>query len=222
MAVTWVATIEAIEAAAAKGATLLVSHEGLDYPALMEVRSGADLVQRKRELLDAHGMALMRCHDVWDRMPEVGIPDAWAEFLGFEAEPRPVESYYRVCLVGERPARELAGAILGKVRALGQRSVRIFGPPDAEVSRMAVGTGAITNAGLMHELGADCILATDDGMWSTTWGVWALDLGIPVLCVSHATAELPGMMKLAEYLAEMYPDTPCGYVPCGFPPATVS
>ena len=112
---------------------------------------------------------------------------------------------------------ELANEILARVRPLGQNAVGMMGNPDKQVTRMAVGTGAITRLPDMYELGADVILATDDGTHTTYCGLWSVDLDIPVLTVNHGTAELPGMMRLADYLKTIFPDVRSEYLPCGFP-----
>ncbi len=220
IATMWIPSVEAIRAAAAMGLNVIITHEPAFYPSYPGFQSTYDLRLKKRGLLDELGIVLLRCHDTWDRMPEVGIPDAWAEWLGFETEPRPVESYYRICLTGGMTADELAAQVADKVRPLGQESVWIFGPRDAAVHRMAVGTGAITHIPEMFALDADCILATDDGVNSWTGGLWSVDSGVPMLYVNHACAELPGMMKMADYLRELYPQVPVEYLPCGFPPGS--
>ncbi len=163
-------------------------------------------------------MVLLRCHDTWDRMPDVGIPDAWAEWLGFPTEPRPVHSFYRVCLAGGLTVRMLAERIRARVEPLGETCVRVLGDPDQRVHRFTVGTGAITHLPSMYELDADAILATDDGMDMWNGGLWALDLGAPILIVNHATAEKPGMMAMASYLRGVFPDVPVEYVDVAFPP----
>jgi len=221
IATGWIATNEAIRRAAEEGLNLFISHEGIFYDRI-EGESVERLADEKRKLLDAHGMVVMRCHDVWDRMPEYGIPDAWAEFLGFETEPRPLESFYKICLVGDLTARQLAEAVFKRVRELGQESVSIFGDPDKPVSRMAVGTGAITRLPVMHELNADVILATDDGMSWTQGGHWAADLGVPVLIVHHGIAEYPGMIAMADYLPKQFPDIPAKYIEASYQWAVVS
>jgi len=220
IATTWIASFQAIEAAHAAGANLLITHEPTFYPNYPGFRSAYDLRLKKRDLLTKLSMVVMRCHDTWDRMPGVGIPDAWADFLGFEAEPRPTDRYYKVCLV-EGTAGEVARAVQERTSQFGADPVRLFGDGDAKVTRMAVGTGAITRVPQMFQLGADCVLCTDDGMNSWTGGLWAVDSGVPVICVNHATAEIPGMMKMAEYLAATFPGMNAQYVACGLPPSSV-
>ncbi len=67
------------------------------------------------------------------------------------------------------------------------------------------------------ELGADLVLATDDGISTTASGLWSLDLGVPMLIINHATAELPGMRALAGYVEREFPGVPVHYLPCEFP-----
>jgi len=217
IAVTWLATDAVLSRAAELGLNFVIAHEGAFYPDFSDAKSEQRHFERKRTLLKDKGLTLMRCHDTWDRMPSVGIPDAWADFLGFPSEPRQLESFYKLCNVQGCTVADVAGRVLEKTKPLGQAVVNIIGDLRQNVSRMAVGTGAITRLPDMYELGADCILATDDGTHTTYCGLWSLDLGIPVLTVSHATAELPGMMAMVPYIKLKFPGVKVEYLPCGFP-----
>jgi len=221
IATGWIATNEAIRRAADEGLNLFISHEGIFYDRLDD-ESVQRMADEKRKLLDECGMVAMRCHDTWDRMPDFGIPDAWAAWLGFETEPRPLESFYKICLVGDMTVRELAAAVFERVRELGQESVSVFGDPEKRVSRMAVGTGAITRFPVMQELNPDVILATDDGMSWTQGGHWAADLGVPLLIVHHGVAEYPGMMAMVDYLQKEFPDIPTKYIEASYQWSVVS
>ncbi|MFC1734668.1 Nif3-like dinuclear metal center hexameric protein [Candidatus Hydrogenedentota bacterium] len=217
IATAWIPSNKAIKQVAEKGFNLFIVHEPSFYPRY-EGSSGVDeLIREKRALLDERGITLMRCHDTWDRMPEYGIPDAWATFLGFPTEARPVESFYKTCLLDSLTVEEAASAILEKVRSLGQDTVLIFGDRTRKVKRMAIGTGAITNLPKMHELGVDAILATDDGTNSVTGGLWSMDMDVPFLTVNHATAEKPGMQMMATYLTKVFPEIPAEYVDVDLP-----
>lgn len=213
----WIPTNRAIRQAAEKGVNLFITHEPAFYHGYRRSSSAEELVGKKEALLDSLGMTLLRCHDTWDRMPQVGIPDAWAEWLGFETEQRPVESFYKICLLGDVTVEEAAGRVAERVAELRQPTVLIFGDRSRRVARMAVGTGAITHLPTMYELGADLILATDDGMNFWDGGLWAADLGLPLLIVNHCTAEKPGMMAMARYLKGLHPDLPVEYIDVEFP-----
>jgi len=213
----WIPTNRAIREAGEKGLNLFVTHEGAFYYRWAETDAVAPMVAAKKDLLDRYDMTVLRCHDTWDRMPEVGIPDAWASWLGFDTEPRPTESFYKVCLLGGMTVAEAADRVLEKVRPLGQETIFFLGDRDRQVQRMAVGTGAITNLPAMNELGVDLILATDDGMNMWMGGQWAVDADVPVIVVNHATAEKPGMMAMAGYLRERFPDVPVAYIDAEIP-----
>ena len=214
---TWLATNNHLRKAAELGLNFVIAHEGAFYPQYQGTPSGDRSHEEKRRLIDELGITLMRCHDTWDRMPEYGIPDAWAAFLGFPTEARPVESFYKICLVDGMTVEEVAQAVMAKTHELGQRTCGIIGDSTTNVSRMAVGTGAITRLPEMYELGADIILATDDGIPTTGAGLWSLDLGVPVLVVNHATAELPGMIAMVDYIQHHFPGVRAEYLGSEFP-----
>lgn len=218
IAVAWIPTNEAIQKAGDAGCDLFITHELAFYEGYEGLPSVDNEIKKKKGLFDQYGISVLRCHDTWDRMPEFGIPDAWADHLGFPSEDRPVESFYKICLTGEMTVEQLARRVLEKVRPLGQDSVHIFGDKSKKISRLAVGTGAITRLHHMHALGADVVLATDDGMtYWTRGGNWAGDTGLPVLVVNHATSEKPGMQAMAEYLPTVFPDIPVEYFDVAFP-----
>jgi putative NIF3 family GTP cyclohydrolase 1 type 2 len=221
IAVAWIASNAALQEAAEKGLNLFISHEPCFYGRSEERPPAQELARKKRAFMDRHSITLLRCHDTWDRMPEIGIPDAWGDFLGFETEPRPVESFYKICLMEETTVEDAARRILEKVKPLGQDCVMILGDRQKRISRMAIGTGAISNPVMMFALNPDCILIVDDTINTPGNGHWAIDQGIPLLIVSHPVAEYPGMMAMARYLQEKFPGTPVEYLSVAFPYSTI-
>lgn len=91
----------------------------------------------------------------------------------------------------------------------------VFGDLRQKVSRMAVGTGAIINLVAMRKLGADVVLATDDGINSQSSSFWAIDALIPLLVVNHATSEIPDMRAMANYLKVKFSGLPVAQVKLG-------
>jgi hypothetical protein len=83
------------------------------------------------------------------------------------------------------------------------------------ISRLALGTGAITNYREMYSMGADALLVTDDGTKFVEYSQWSLDSDVPLIIVSHPTAEEPGMRTLARYIQEKFPDVPVTEIPVG-------
>ena len=217
IAVGWMPTAGALDEARRRGANVFVTHEPLyvsDPDPAKSVGPDHPWV-RKKAWLDKTGMVVYRCHDVWDDFPEIGIHGAWAQWLGFAGKPLAMQKWYEVHPTEETTLGGLARRILKKVRPLGQDVVHLVGDPETKVSRIALGTGAITNYAVMRGMGADCLLLTDDGtrLWESAQ--WSFESGIPLLLVNHATAEEPGMMTLVEYLAEQFPEVLVHHIPVG-------
>jgi len=228
IAVAWIATNFAIEKAGKKGLNLFITHESSFYnfnyyeiDSFNNTPDGKNLITKKKKLLDNYGITLIRCHDVWDRMPGFGICDKWAEFLGFKTEKRPVESYYKICLIDNLTLDELAELIVNKVKLLGQDSVKVMGDGNRIIRRMAIGTGAVTAFDEMYKFKPDVILATEDGMNHWSAGLLALDLEMPIIIVNHAISEIPGMKALAGCLQNHFSKIPVEYINTTFPYRTL-
>ena len=170
---------------------------------------------KKTEWLKSHNLVVMRCHDVWDDFPEIGIHGAWAKWLGFEDPPVSSQKFYEVHKVDNLTLQQVAENIAAKVKNLGQECVHFIGDPDQAVTRIALGTGAITSYRVTVHMGADCLLLTDDGtrLWES--GQWAEDTGIGLIVVNHATSEEPGVRALAQYLQEQFSDIPVSMIERG-------
>lgn len=213
IAVGWQSLQAALEEAHKKGCNLFITHEPTFYSHMDDdaVLKESAPARRKRAFLDRTGMVVYRCHDVWDVFPKLGIVDAWSEFLEL-GQPIATDKYYNLHQLPSTTVWELAQRIAFRVRPLGQQCVHLIGHKSQMVSRLAVGTGAITNVRRMVELGADVVLATDDGLSVWRDGAWMADMELPVLIVNHMTAEIPGLRKLAEYLAQQFPGVKVEFV----------
>ena len=213
IAVAWQSLQSALEEAHQKGCNLFVTHEPTFYSHMDD--DGALLAtepaRRKSAFLDRTGMVVYRCHDAWDIFPELGIVDAWSQFLGL-GQPLTKAKYYNLHQVPRTTAWELTNRIARRVSGLGQQAVQLVGNKWQTVNRLAVGTGAITQVRRMVELGADVVLASDDG--TTLWrdAAWMQDLQVPLLLVNHMTSEISGLLRLADYLEERFPGVPVHFV----------
>jgi len=160
-------------------------------------------------------MVVYRCHDFWDIIPKIGVLDSWSKFLGFTDEPVKKTRYYNAHNLPEKSTLgPLVEQIAHKVSTLGQDVVSFVGDPDSEVTRIAVGTGAITKFSDMFLLGADVLVLADDGTWLWESAAWSVDVGVPIMLVNHATAEEPGIRNLAEYVRKNFP-VPMHFIPQG-------
>lgn len=214
IAVAWMSYFDALREAVAKGCNLFVTHEPTFYNHTDTDQSvfAFEIARRKKAFIEENGLTIIRCHDVWDRVPQIGIPDAWGRYLGWTKVVRQ-QTFYRVYELPPTPAGELARQIAGKVAPLGQCGVQLIGPADKTVRTVAIGTGAITSLRTMlTDLKADLALCTDDGFTYWSDGAMALDMGYPVILVNHPCAEEIGMAQLANHLREKYPTVPVHHI----------
>jgi putative NIF3 family GTP cyclohydrolase 1 type 2 len=214
IAVGWMSYTRALEEAARLSCNLFITHEPTFYDHWdrdEEVLS-RPRTQAKAAKIRELGMTILRCHDLWDQYPGIGIPDSWGRKLGL-GEPVDGEGYYRVYDGGARSAREIAQDIAAHVKDLGQEAVQLIGSGDAPVRRIVIGTGAITPFyEMITRFEADLAVCTDDGF--TWWrdGAFAIDNDLPVVVVNHPVAEIHGMELLAEHLAGRFGNVPVRFI----------
>ncbi len=223
IAVTWLATNSVIKKASDMGCNFVISHEGAFYPNFLQFNSEKEHHKQKHCLMDELGVVLFRCHDTLDRMPNYGVRDRWADFLGFDVQPCNIDSFYKLSKVGNLSVEKIAKLICDKTSQLGQPTIKVISNnTTAKIGSLVSGTGAITELAKMQEMGAELIIATEDGIHSTYCGLWALDLDISVIVVEHSVSELPGMFGLVQLLNENFPDIFVEYIPCEFPSREVN
>ena len=224
IAVAWQSQWPALKAAHAAGCNLFITHEPTFYvhrdddPGVYQ----DEHLDAKRAWLEASGMVVYRCHDVWDIVPEHGVRDSWARGLGLSdvlaEDPRRYYGLYRIEPVS---VRGLAEQLAPRLQDVGQYAVQVVSDAACTVRHLAIGTGAACRVPAMAALRApdgaapDALLVTDDGMRFWADGSWAIDRGIPLLVVNHASAEEWGMRSLATYLQERFPSVPVRYFPQG-------
>ena len=214
IAVGWMSYLDALQEAVARGCNLFVTHEPTYYnhPDTDQSVFSFEVARRKKAFIEDNGLTIIRCHDVWDRVPGMGIPDAWGQYLGWTKVVKE-QTFYRVYELPPTTAGEIAKHVAGKVAPLGQKGVQLVGPADKLVRTVAIGTGAITSLRTMiADLQADLALCTDDGFTYWSDGAMATDMGYPVIVVSHPCSEEIGVLRLAEHLRERYPTVPVHHI----------
>jgi hypothetical protein len=215
IAVGWMSYRWALEKALALGCNTFVTHEPTYYthhdddPRFFRL----DAARAKRQFIEENELVILRCHDLWDQVPEVGIPDSWAGWLGL-GEAIAGEGYFRAYDVTGRTAGEVARQVAARTRPFGQPAVQLIGRPEAPVTRVAIGTGAITPfLSFVIDLKADLAICTDDGIRYWQDGGYAIDTGIPLIVVHHAVSEEAGMINLARTLNAAFPEVPVHHIP---------
>jgi putative NIF3 family GTP cyclohydrolase 1 type 2 len=217
LAVSWMSTLRALQEAQSRRCDLFVTHEPTFYshydndPSFDSDRSTIE----KRRFLKETGMVVYRCHDVWDRVPEIGILDSWAKALGFAGKPVAAETYYAVYAMPESSVDEFARKTAKRLKAFGQEAVQVVGDGKTKIRKVAIGTGAITEVKEMCHLGADAAVITEVTYWRDVR--WAQDMGFPLFIVEHSVSECPGLENLAGHLREKFPGVRVEYIQEGCP-----
>ncbi|MGE5294205.1 MAG: hypothetical protein ACM3VT_05200, partial [Solirubrobacterales bacterium] len=82
IAVAWMSYFDALREAVAKGCNLFVTHEPTYYNHTDTDQSvfAFEIARQKKAFIEDNGLTIIRCHDVWDRVPGIGIPDAWGQY----------------------------------------------------------------------------------------------------------------------------------------------
>ncbi|NCO43267.1 MAG: hypothetical protein COZ06_21775 [Armatimonadetes bacterium CG_4_10_14_3_um_filter_66_18] len=217
--VTWISSFAAVRAAVERGCEALITHEPTFYVHAAELANlpDSDTARQKRAFLEATGLVVLRCHDVWDRVPKIGIPWAWARFLELGADPVAIgmAGYQHRYDLAPVTVDELARRIAAKTATLGEPFVQVVGDGAREVSKVGIGTGCCCSIPAYLELGCDVSVVCDDG--STYWAnlQCAADSDHPVIRVNHGTSEEPGMVTLTQYVNDNLPGVTAEHLPHG-------
>ena len=213
--VGWFASIDDLRAAVELGCDLFVTHEPTfwRHDPDLELRRKDEPGKTKAEFLDETGLVILRCHDVWDNWPKIGIRDSWADWLGL-GEPVALSDHPWHAAYDIEPTslRDFARYVAEKIAPLGEDSVQVMGDPDRIVTRPAVGVGCGGPDKDMVDKGADVLIVCYDGA-----GYWyarerLAELGVAIITVEHGTSEMPGLMNLAKYLGETFSELTVHYL----------
>ena len=224
IAVGWMSYFKDLKKAVDLGCNLFITHEPTFYDhrdndeSLFEF----EIIKEKKEFIETHELSIIRCHDVWDLVPDIGVRDAWATFLGFTNEvqvskdmvyPR-FQKYCAAYTIPNVKAGILAQNIARKLLTFGEDAVLFVGPKEKIVNRVAIGTGAITPfLHMVRDLQADVAICSNDGMRFWRDAALAIDMDYPLIVVDHACSEEFGIRKLAEHVSETFPNIPVYHIP---------
>jgi putative NIF3 family GTP cyclohydrolase 1 type 2 len=221
IAVAWQSYTWALEKAVHLGCNVIISHEPTFYNHFdkHEDKYYTQLpgFGEKKQFIEDKSLIIIRCHDLWDQMPEIGITDSWAKLLGLSnAVIR--DGYYQVYEIPETSVNHFAKQMAASIKPLGQDGVEVIGPLDKLVRRVGIGTGAI--AGLyefVSKYHVDLAVCTDDAFSYWRDGEYAIDQQIPVIVANHAVSEEIGIQNLARHLKKEFPMIPVHHIPQGCP-----
>jgi putative NIF3 family GTP cyclohydrolase 1 type 2 len=214
--VTWMSTFAKVREALARGCELLITHEPTFWIHANELATleawPADSIkrqaaERKRRFIEQSGLVILRVHDAWDAMPEIGIPWAWAKHLGLAGKPAAMieHGFQQRHDIGPVPLDEFARRVAARTALLGEPAVQVVGPSDKLVSKVGIGTGCYCDLEAFHRMGCDVSVICDDSNWYWQWVQFAADNDHCIIRVNHGTSEEPGMITLTKYINDTLP-----------------
>jgi putative NIF3 family GTP cyclohydrolase 1 type 2 len=164
-----------------------------------------ETIDKKIKWITENGLVIIRCHDVWDKIADIGIPYAFGNALGFDNEDIiRKDTYYNVYRTDPAPAIDVARMIASKLEGVGQPGVAFYGDENHMVRSVGVGTGCICNPVEFMHLAPDLFIAIDDSVRTWVQTTWAEDTGKPLVVVNHGTSEEFGIQMLNEHLKNAF------------------
>ncbi|MFC1996313.1 Nif3-like dinuclear metal center hexameric protein [Chloroflexota bacterium] len=200
--VTWMPNMKALGYAVENGYELIICHEPTFWNHFDDIPAASPRTTEKAAFIQENNLTILRNHDCWDRWPDVGIPWAWAYFLGIEGQPVKFgqdgyQQRYDILVI---TLGDFASQIAGMCATIGESQVQVTGDLNQPISKIGIGTGCACDIETFIQMDCDCSIVCDDG--STYWSniQMAEDIGHPVIRVNHGTSEEPGMITLTQYI----------------------
>ncbi|HUU53279.1 MAG TPA: Nif3-like dinuclear metal center hexameric protein [Armatimonadota bacterium] len=223
--VTWMSTFENVREAIAHSCGMLITHEPTFWVHADELAAvaswPADSIRRrtaehKRRLIEERGLVVLRIHDAWDAMPDIGIPYAWARHLGLGDTPaaRSANTFQHRYDIEPMTLDSLAGRIASRTAELGESAVQVIGPPDQIIFKVGIGTGCYCDIQVFHQLDCEASIICDDSNWYWEGIAFAADSDHSIIRVNHGVSEEPGMITLTQYINDTLPIS-AEYIPHG-------
>lgn len=214
IAVAFMPTLAVIERAIAKGANLIVAHEGLYFSHYHGEQLYGDtaVCREKMRRIEAAGIAVYRCHDYWHRVTPDGVTEGLVQSLGWGAY---VRDRQQIDTLVELPPTTLSEVAMHVKERLGISYLRLMGDPGQIVRRIIVLSGyrggGSTLIPRLEQAAADLVIYGEGPEWETPEYVRDaryLGQAKSLLVLGHAESEAPGMAALAVRLGEVFPALP--------------
>lgn len=218
IAITFLATCDAIEQAANLGANLLITHEPTFYnhPDQTDWLKDSPVYDSKRKLAEEKRLVIWRFHDYLHSIPPDRTVTGLLRELNWEATGTSELPF--VCTIAPMKFQELGLYIKHK---LGLQMIRMVGDPMSTCERIAVLPGfppAEWQIGNLRT--ADVLIAGEIHEWETSEYVRDANyngLNKGLIVIGHAASEEPGMRAIIPWLQERLPEVPIQFISSGSP-----
>ena len=220
IAITFLATCDIIEQAAAKGCNFIITHEPTFYNHLDQTDWLANdpVYQHKRDLINKHNMVVWRCHDYIHSHKPDGIMEGMKKQLGWESYQSSDKPY-----LYELPSmtlQELADQLKTKFNI---PKLLAVGDPDLPCKTVAFSMGAPGGQSQMRMAAAsrpDVLICGEINEWETNiYFKDANHAGIKsaMVLLGHRFSEEAGMHTVEGWVNDWYPQVETHFISCKEP-----
>ncbi len=220
VATTFLANMDVLKKAKAKGLNLIITHEPTFYDHRDNTeRYGNDpIVKAKQQYIKDNDLIVWRFHDHWHRTSPDGIYKGMTAKLQLDQYSRDGSQYdYDIPKISLKDL----GSKLEKL--FDQSTIRVVGDLDMEVSQVSLVLGAAGANAQIKSLQRDdveVVIVGEVPEWETVEYIRdATSLGHKkaLILLGHANSEEAGMEYCAEWLKTFIKDVPIEFIPAGDP-----
>lgn len=220
IATTFLATLDVLKRAKAKGLNFVITHEPTFYNHLDQTEQyGADpIVAAKQKYIEDNGLIVWRFHDHWHRTNPDGIYQGVVDKLGWQNYSR--EGSQHFFDLPPMTLKKLSKALRKKFE---KSTIRVVGDIDMEVSQIGLVLGAAGSMSQIRSLQRDdveVVIAGEVPEWETVEYIRdAVSLGKQkaLILLGHANSEEAGMDYCADWLKTFVSEVPVEFIPAGDP-----
>lgn len=220
IATTFMATMEVLKQAKAKGLNLIITHEPTFYNHFDRTDQFADdpIVAAKQKYIEDNDLIVFRFHDHWHRTQPDGIYKGVTAKLGWEAYQRDGSQYFY-----NLPKMSLKKLSKQLKKRFEHSTIRVVGDIDMEVSQVGMVLGAAGSMRQIQSLQRDdveVVIAGEVPEWETVEYIRdATSLGKKkaLILLGHANSEEAGMAYCADWLKTFISEVPVAFIEAGDP-----
>ncbi|MGE5221569.1 MAG: Nif3-like dinuclear metal center hexameric protein [Omnitrophica WOR_2 bacterium] len=217
---TFLTNYGVVERAAQLGANLIITHEPTfyDHRDKTDWLKGNTVYQAKRQLIDAHQIAIWRFHDYLHTLQPDPTVMGLLQELEWEGYAHP--EMPGLCQIPPMPLLEVVGSFKEK---LGLGPVRFIGDPEMTCRGVALAVGSPGpewQIKILEEESVDVLVTGEINEWNTSeYTRDALLLGQKkaLVVIGHAASEEAGMRWIIPWLQSRLPGIPITFVPVNSP-----
>lgn len=220
IATTFLATLDVLKAAKAKGLNFIITHEPTFYNHLDKTDQYGDdpVVAAKQQYIKDNGLIVWRFHDHWHRTDPDGIYKGVTAKFGWERYSRDGSQHFY-----DLPPTTLKKLAKQLRKRFEKSTIRVVGDIDREVSQIGLVLGAAGAMAQIRSLQRDdveVVIAGEVPEWETVEYIRdAVSMGKKkaLILLGHANSEEAGMDYCADWLKTFVTEVPVEFIPAGDP-----